>query len=119
MLMCASGLNWKTASGWRGSPALAKPTARLCGLAAHPPAPPHRFRIEPFDVLLGLAFVAAQYGILDVYRDFYNPENQAIGHDNYAFLSTGVAASSGRWDLYSVDKRPLYGFLINSGSSNT
>ena len=90
-------------SMWAGAPS---------PLSAHPSAPPHRFRIEPFDVLLGLAFVAAQYGILDVYRDFYNPENQAIGHDNYAFLSTGVAASSGRWDLYSVDKRPLYGFLI-------
>ncbi len=75
-------------------------------------APPHRFRIEPIDVLLGLGFVLAQYGVLDLYRDFYNPENQAIGHDNYAFLSTGVAAASGRWDLYMVDKRPLYGFLI-------
>ena len=76
------------------------------------PVPPHRFRIEPLDVLIAAGFVLAQYGILDLYRDHYNPENQAIGHDNYAFLSTGVAAASGRWDLYSVDKRPLYGFLI-------
>jgi 4-amino-4-deoxy-L-arabinose transferase-like glycosyltransferase len=75
-------------------------------------AAPHRFRIEPVDVLLGLAFTGAQYWVLDLYRDFYNPENQAIGHDNYAFLSTGVAAASGRWDLYMVDKRPLYGILI-------
>ena len=59
-------------------------------LNADLPAGPHRFRIEPIDVLLGLGFVAAQYGVLDLYRDFYNPENQAIGHDNYAFLSTGV-----------------------------
>ena len=72
---------------------------------------PHRFRINGTDVLIGLAFAAAQYGVLDLYRDFYNPENQAIGHDNYAFLSTGVAAYSGRWDLYMVDKRPLYGFI--------
>lgn len=75
-------------------------------------APPHRFRIEPIDVLIGLIFAAAQYLVLDLCRDFYNPENQAIGHDNYAFLSTGVAASSGRWDLYMVDKRPFYGILI-------
>ena len=88
---------------WAGAPA---------PLSGQTPAPPHRFRIEPLDVLIGLGFVIAQYGVLDLYRDFYNPENQAIGHDNYAFLSTGVAASSGRWDLYSVDKRPLYGFLI-------
>ncbi len=74
-------------------------------------APPHRFRIEPGDVAIALAFAAAQYGILDLYRDFYNPENQAIGHDNYAFFSTAVAAASGRWDLYMVDKRPLYGLL--------
>ena len=74
-------------------------------------APPHRFRIEPVDVLVATLFAAAQYGILDLYRDFYNPENQAIGHDNYAFLSTAVAAASGRWDLYMVDKRPLYGMI--------
>ena len=73
--------------------------------------PPRRFRIGRIDVAIGLAFVAAQYGILDLYRDFYNPENQAIGHDNYAFLSTAVAAASDRWDLYMVDKRPLYGLL--------
>ena len=72
---------------------------------------PHRFRINGTDLLIGFAFAAAQYGVLDLYRDFYNPENQAIGHDNYAFLSTGVAAYSGRWDLYMVDKRPLYGFI--------
>ncbi len=72
---------------------------------------PHRFRIEPIDWLIGLALVFAQYEVLDLYRDFYNPENQAIGHDNYAFLSTAVAAHSGRWDLYMVDKRPLYGIV--------
>jgi len=83
-------------------PALFEPNADVA---------PHRFRINGTDVLLGLAFAAAQYGVLDLYRDFYNPENQAIGHDNYAFLSTGVAAYSGRWDLYMVDKRPLYGFI--------
>ena len=64
------------------------------------------------DVLIAIGFAIAQYWILDLYRDFYNPENQAIGHDNYAFLSTGVATYSGRWDLYMVDKRPLYGILI-------
>lgn len=74
-------------------------------------APPHRFRIEPIDVLIAFLFAVAQYGILDLYRDFYNPENQAIGHDNYAFLSTAVASASGRWDLYMVDKRPLYGMV--------
>jgi len=80
-------------------------------LSPHILAAPHRFRLTGLDVLLGLGFVGAQYGVLDLYRDFYNPENQAIGHDNYAFLSTGVAAASGRWDLYMVDKRPLYGIL--------
>lgn len=78
----------------------------------HIASAPHRFRIEPMDVLIAIGFAVAQYWILDLYRDFYNPENQAIGHDNYAFLSTGVATYSGRWDLYMVDKRPLYGILI-------
>jgi 4-amino-4-deoxy-L-arabinose transferase-like glycosyltransferase len=63
------------------------------------------------DWLLAFGFVLVQYFVLDLYRDFYNPENQAIGHDNYAFLSTSVAAASDRWDLYMVDKRPLYGVL--------
>ena len=80
-------------------------------LSADFSAGPHRFRIEPLDVLLGLGFVAAQYGVLDLYRDFYNPENQAIGHDNYAFLSTGRGFERAL-GLYSVDKRPLYGFPI-------
>ncbi len=80
-------------------------------LSAEGTAPPHRARIEPIDWLLASAFVLLQYGVLDLYRDFYNPENQAIGHDNYAFLSTAVSAASGRWDLYMVDKRPLYGII--------
>ena len=75
------------------------------------PTQPHRYRIEPIDWVLAFAFAFCQYAILDLYRDLYNPENQAIGHDNYAFLSTAVAAQSGRWDLYMVDKRPLYGIL--------
>jgi 4-amino-4-deoxy-L-arabinose transferase-like glycosyltransferase len=74
-------------------------------------APPHRTRIEPLDWVLALGLALAQYAVVDLYRDFYNPENQAIGHDNYAFLSTAVAAASERWDLYMVDKRPLYGML--------
>jgi len=79
----------------------------------HPSGPTekHRFRIEPVDWVFALALALAQYGVLDLYRDFYNPEDQAIGHDNYAFLSTAVAAQSGRWELYMVDKRPLYGIL--------
>ena len=75
------------------------------------PTTPHRFRIEPIDWVVAFGFVFLQYWVLDLYRDFYNPENQAIGHDNYAFLSTAVAAQSGRWDLYMVDKRPLYGII--------
>jgi 4-amino-4-deoxy-L-arabinose transferase-like glycosyltransferase len=74
-------------------------------------APPHRTRIEPLDWMLAVGLAFAQYAVVDLYRDFYNPENQAIGHDNYAFLSTAVAAASDRWDLYMVDKRPLYGIL--------
>jgi len=76
-------------------------------------APPHRIRIEPLDWVLALGLALAQYAVVDLYRDFYNPENQAIGHDNYAFLSTAVAAASERWDLYMVDKRPLYGMLTS------
>ena len=69
------------------------------------------FHVEPIDWVLAFALAFGQYAVLDLYRDFYNPENQAIGHDNYAFLSTAVAAQSGEWDLYMVDKRPLYGIL--------
>jgi hypothetical protein len=71
----------------------------------------HAHSIDAFDWLVALGLAIAQYWVLDMYRDFYNPENQAIGHDNYAFLSTAVAASSGNWELYMVDKRPLYGLV--------
>jgi len=53
----------------------------------------------------------AMLAIVEVYRFYYNPESRCIGHDNYSFLSGAVAAGSGRWDLYMVDKRPLYGIL--------
>jgi hypothetical protein len=110
--LLAMGIGLLALATARGAFGLAWPSGRRPDwLNPHGKPPPHRFRIGGVDVLLGLAFVAAQYGILDLYRDFYNPENQAIGHDNYAFLSTAVASASGRWDLYMVDKRPLYGLL--------
>ncbi|MGB0641543.1 MAG: hypothetical protein ACPGTU_19570, partial [Myxococcota bacterium] len=71
----------------------------------------HTYAINRIDWVLACVLMLAQYLVLDLYRDFYNPENQAIGHDNYAFLSTAVAAASGNWDLYMVDKRPLYGLV--------
>ena len=76
----------------------------------------HTHTINTLDWVLAFVLMLAQYFVLDLYRDFYNPENQAIGHDNYAFLSTAVAAASGNWDLYMVDKRPLYGLVTIAAS---
>jgi len=110
--LLAMGIGVAALSTVRGALGLLEGRVRLPKhLSTQATPAPHRFRIEGIDLMIGLVFVAAQYGVLDLYRDFYNPENQAIGHDNYAFLSTGVAAYSGRWDLYMVDKRPLYGWL--------
>ena len=75
--------------------------------------PDHHFHIRLIDWGIGLSLVGVQFAVLDLYRDFYNPENFTVGHDNYAFLSTAVAAASGRWDLYTVDKRPLYGEITS------
>ncbi len=67
--------------------------------------------MDRWDLILIAALVFGEYAIVETYRSFYNPESRCIGHDNYAFLSTAVAAGSGRWDLYMVDKRPLYGII--------
>jgi hypothetical protein len=67
--------------------------------------------LDSWDWVLIAALVAGEYALVETYRGFYNPESRCIGHDNYAFLSTAVAAGSGRWDLYMVDKRPLFGII--------
>jgi|GEM_PF-1789934 len=70
-----------------------------------------RFSLDRWDWAIMGILCGVMLAIVETYRFYYNPESRCIGHDNYAFLSGAVAAGSGRWDLYMVDKRPLFGLI--------
>jgi hypothetical protein len=76
-----------------------------------PSAPSTPKLLDRWDLMLMGLLCGAMLAIAETYRFYYNPESRCIGHDNYAFLSGAVAAASGRWDLYMVDKRPLFGLI--------
>ncbi len=76
-----------------------------------PKSPQEHPGLDRWDWILMGILCGAMLAIVETYRFYYNPESRCIGHDNYAFLSGAVAAGSGRWDLYMVDKRPLFGII--------
>jgi hypothetical protein len=96
--------------GWEGlRPRL--PAWARAPLDPSPAAPSQRDLLDRYDwAIMGL-LCGTMLAIAEIYRHYYNPESRCIGHDNYAFLSGAVAAASGRWDLYMVDKRPLFGLI--------